>query len=234
MAAAGHPAGMDERAAGPPAAPAWLARAVTSRGLRRVRTAWWWTVLPASAAGYLSTLAAGHLWGALGGALFLTVAVLMGTVARNASAEAMVARSVSRWSLLRALGFALLVFGAVLALGWAQGGALLAALTWVVLGSVVFALGRPTTLVALGITAVQAPAPAPSVRASTPELVAALRATADEVRSTSDPVRRAELAEVRGRLIDEVHDRDPALLLALLDEFVPPVRDADDDGPDPA
>jgi hypothetical protein len=222
---------MDEHAPVVPAAPAWLARLTTSRQLRLVRAAWWWTVVPASAAGFLGALSAGHLWGALGGAVFLAVMVLMGVVARNASAEAADPGSVRRGSLLRGLGFALLVFGAVLSLGWTSGGALLAALAWVLLGAVAVALGRPTTMVGLGIRAGEAPAaPVPSPRASTAQLVAALRATTDEVRSTRDPYRMAELSVERGLLIDELQARDPALLTALLDEFVPPSRPADDDG----
>jgi hypothetical protein len=223
---------MDEHHPVIPAAPDWLARLATSRQLRLVRAAWWWTVVPASAAGYVATLSAGHLWGALGGAVFLAVMVLMGVVARNASAEAADRGSVRRGSLLRGLLFALLVFGAVLSLGWTSGGALLAALAWVLLGALAVALGRPTTMVALGIRAEQAPAAAPvaSPRAATAQLVAALRATTDEVRSTRDPCRMAELSVERGLLIDELQARDPALLMALVDEFVPPSRPADDDG----
>lgn len=225
---------MDEQAPIIPAAPAWLARMVTSRQLGLVRTAWWWTVVPASAAGYVTTLSAGHLWGALGGAVFLAVMVLMGVVARNASAEAMGPGSVRRGSLLRGLAFALLVFGAVLSLGWTSGGALLAALTWVLLGAVAVALGRPATMVALGIHAGHAPTSAPSPRLATAQLVAALRATTDEVRTTRDPYRMADLAVERGLLIDELQSRDPALLTALLDEFVPPSGRRDEDGLAPA
>jgi hypothetical protein len=219
---------MSSSASAVPAPPAWLARLATAPSLGLVARAWWWTAVPASIAGYLSVLAAGHLWGTVGAAALAIAMLLMALVARNASAEAARPGSVRRGSLLRGAGFGLLALGAMLSLGWTSGGALLAAFVWVLLGAGAVALRRPTTRVALGLTEVPPPVHVPSRQASTPEIVAALRASATEVRHTRDPWRMAELAEQRGGLLDELQARDPQLLRALLDELVPPALPGDD------
>jgi hypothetical protein len=216
---------MDAAASMPPP-PRWLQALARVRHLGALRRVWWVTTALAAVAGYAtSARTADAFFLSLVGAIFLVVVAAMGVVARNASAEAVQPGSVRRGSVLRATGFGLLLHGALLSLGWASGGALLAAVAWILLGGLVVALSRPTSTVALGVSS--GPAPAPPLQRSTPELVAELRSTTDEVRSTTDPWRKAELAEQRGLLIDELQARDPLLLRALLDEFVPPAHPGD-------
>jgi hypothetical protein len=218
---------MDAAPSSMPPPPVWLAGLARARHLPLVRRGWWLSASLGAVAGYGAAAAAGALPATLIGGSLLVVMALMGVVARNASAEAALPGSVRRGSLVRAAGFGLLLHGALLSLGWASGGVLLGAVAWYVLGACVVALSRPASVVALGVTV--DPAPPPPTSRSTPELVAALRASTHEVRTTGDPVRLAELAEQRGTLIDELQARDPQLMRALLDEFVPPVPAPEDD-----
>jgi hypothetical protein len=216
---------MDAAAPMPPP-PRWLASLARVRHLGVLRRVWWLTTILAAVAGYATAArTADAFFLSLVGGIFLVVMAAMGVVARNASAEAVQPGSVRRGSVLRAVGFGLLLHGALLSLGWAAGGALLAAVAWILLGGLAVALSRPTSTVALGVS--WEPADAPPLQRSTPDLVAELRATTDEVRATTDPWRKAELAEQRGVLIDELQARDAQLLRALLDEFVPPAHPGD-------
>jgi hypothetical protein len=216
---------MDAAASIPPP-PRWLASLARVRHLGALRRVWWVTTVLAAVAGYgASARTADAFFLSFVGGVFLVVVAAMGVVARNASAEAVQHGSVRRGSVLRAIGFGLLLHGALLSLGWASGGALLAAVAWILLGGLVVALSRPTSMIALGVS--PQPAAPPPLQRSTPDLVAELRSTTDEVRSTTDPWRKAELADQRGLLIDELQTRDPQLLRALLDEFVPPAHPGD-------
>jgi hypothetical protein len=209
-----------------PPPPRWLGSLTRIPHLGLLRRAWWATTIVCAVAGYATTArTADAFFLSLVGGIFLVVMATMGVVARNASAEAVQPGSVRRGSVLRAIGFGLLLHGALLSLGWASGGVLLAAVAWIVLGGLSVALSRPTSTIALGVS--WEPAAAPPLQRSTPELVAELRSTTGEVRSTTDPWRKAELAEQRGVLIDELQARDPQLLRALLDEFVPPAHPGD-------
>jgi hypothetical protein len=219
---------MDDAPPSMPQPPRWLAALVRARHLHLILRGWWVSAVLGAVAGYGAAASAGGLLVALVGGSLLVVVAVVGVLARNASAEAVQPGSVRRGSLLRAAGFGLLLHGALLSLGWASGGALLAALSWFVLGALVVGLSRPTSVLALGVTVEPAVAPPTSRSRSTAELVAALRASTHEVRTTVDPWRKAELAEQRGTLIDELQARDPQLLRALMDEFVPPAPQSDD------
>lgn len=200
-----------------------------TRAAGLLRVAWWATVLPASFLAYTAAIGTSGAAAPVGGAVFLAGLAVVATVARNGSAEAVVAGSVRPGSLPRAAGFGALVHGGLLAAAFVGGGmsALLAG--WVMLGGALVVLSRPATQAALGVAVPADPRPG---RMTTPEIVAALRLSAHEVRTTTDAERRALLAEQRGRLLEEVARRDPRLLHTLLAEGLPPVpAEAPDDRP---
>lgn len=229
-----HSPGMDDVAGSAPVGPRLVSAVVGSPVSRLVTRLWWVIAAGLTAMAYLDLVAAtGNVAAPVPGAVFVGALCVMLVVARNASAEANAAGSVASGSLLRAGAFGVLVHGGLVASSSVFAGGSGLALSIIVFGGAFVALTRPTTLVALGLTPDADADVAPQDQAavprrtwrpqdmSTPELVGALRTSAAQVRTTSDPVRKAELAERRGALIAILAARDPAALELLLEE--PPV-----------
>jgi len=221
---------MDSDPDGPATGSRVLATVAAAPSTRLLTRAWWVSVGAMSAVAYLTATSASGVAAPLGSSVFLAGLFMIAAVARNASAETRSPGVVRRGSVLRAGLFGVVIHGGLLASVTLASGVATLALLWVVLGGALVALTRPVTLVALAAEAPLPPrAPSPS-ELSTPQLVSALRASAAQVRSTSDPARKAALAEQRGQLIATLADRDPSALALLLDdssEFPPP-----SDGPD--
>lgn len=175
-------------------------------------------------------------WAApLGSAVFLAGLCMIATVARNGAAESRSPDTVRRGSVLRAGLFGVVLHGGLLASVTLASGMAALAVLWVVLGGALVALTRPVTLVALAADTPPAPPAQAPARLSTPDLISALRVSATQVRSTTDPARKAALAEQRGRLIATIVERDPSALALLLDDSaVPPPPGETPDGPQPA
>ena len=200
-----------------------------TRAAGLLRAAWWTTLLPTSFLAYAAAVGTSGAAAPVGGAVFLAGLAMVATVARNGSAEAVVAGSVRPGSLPRAAAFGVLLHGGLLAAAFVGGGMSTLLAGWVLLGGAFVVLSRPATQAALGVAVSGDPHPH---RMTTPEIVAALRLSAHEVRTTADPDRRAVLAAQRGELLEEVARRDPQLLHTLLAEGLPSVpAETPDDRP---
>lgn len=202
----------------------------TSTVTRTLTTTWWVLTGGMAALAYLTSITSDGLVAPLGGAIFMAGLTVVAAVARNASAEARRPGSVQRGSLMRAALLGVVVHGGLLSSVTLFSGSSFLAGLLVVAGGLLVAVTKPVTLVALGVD----PAPTRPVSSTatlaTPQIIGELRATADEVRSTANPARRAELAERRGELIAILADRDPEALALLLDDSS--VRPSGSDGPD--
>jgi energy-converting hydrogenase Eha subunit C len=227
----------------PPATPSLLATVAAARITELATRAWWLVVGGLAAWAYLDAAMVSGVAASLGGAIFMAGLCMVAAVARNASAEARVPGSVRRGSILRAAGFGGVAHGGLLGAVTVLVDSGFISTVAVILGALLVALTRPTTLVALG-----ADTPLPprvdtprSRQRSVPELVGALRASAATVRDETDPIRKAELAERRGLLLAELAERDPEALMLLMDDagVRPSVHEHRDgregpDGPVPA
>lgn len=221
-----HASVMDEPTLSPGSGAQMLAVIAVAPMTRVAARLWWVGVSLVAALAYLDAVSTAGLAAPVGGAVFIAGMCAIAVVARNASAEAHRAGSVQRGSLMRAAGFGVLVHGGLLAAVGVLAPSALITTVAVVVGGVLVALTRPTTLAALGIElAAASPATGtgmtsgrPAHSLSTPELVAALRESALEVRQTTDPTRKAELAELRGSMIAVLAERSPEALRMLLDD----------------
>lgn len=198
-------------------------------------TAWWVLMAVVTALAYLDAVSRAGAMALVAGALFVAGLVVVAVVARNASAEARRPGTVRRGSIARGAALGVVVHGGLVAAAtvFAQSALVMTLVT--MLGAWLVAVTRPTTLAALGIDVPQqaSDAPAPVVRPeamSTPALVGALRVSAAQVRATTDPTRKAQLAAERGVMIEVLADRDPHALMLLLDESS--VHPTLGDGPD--
>lgn len=238
---------MDDANSSPSLAAQTLASVAGSRTTRILATAWWAIAGFMAAIAYLDSFASDGLLAPAGGAMFLAGACVVATVARNASAEAHRPGSVRRGSLLRSGGFGVVVHGALLATVTVFSQSALLAFVLVMSGAILVALTRPTTLAAMGVdeSAVEESLRAPATRKprrapapaemSVPQIVGELRASAEEVRVTTDPARMEALAIRRGDLLDALAERDPQTLAVLLDESSAHNQASDGpDGPVPA
>jgi hypothetical protein len=197
---------------------AWAAP-LTLRPTRAVLRLWWLTVTTAAIVGYVGAIQASGMLAPAGGSVVVAGLVVVVTVARNASAEAVAPGSVRPGSLLRAAGFGLVGHGGLLVAASVPDGFAGPVAAWVLGGAVLVGLSRPATLAALGATAAVEARPESM---TTPEIVAELRVTAPIVRAATDPLVRAGLMARRGRLIEEIDARDPRVLRVLLEEeYVP-------------
>lgn len=233
---------MDDANRSPSLAAQTLASVAGSRMTRILVTAWWVIAGFMAAIAYLDSIASDGFLAPAGGAMFLAGACVVATVARNASAEAHRPGSVRRGSLLRAGGFGVVVHGGLLAGVSVFSQSALLAFLLIMVGAILVALTRPTTLSAMGIDepAVDESARTPTTRGprrapaphemSVPQIVGELRASAAEVRRTTDPARMEALAIRRGDLLDALASRDPQTLAVLLDESS--ARNQASDGPD--
>jgi hypothetical protein len=230
----------------PPATPtAVLARVARAPATRAATAIWWVGTGGFAALAYLSAAAERGVGAPVGGTLFIVAMCMVAVVARNASAEAHLPGSVQRGSLLRAALFGVVLHGGLLAAVTILAGGAFVAAAWVTGGAALVALTRPSTLVALGAATAAAEASAPDGRSqdpghpsagvlSVPAIIAELRATAEQVRETSDPVRKALLAERRGELLESLAERDPQAFASLLDEPAPRNAGESPDGPRPS
>ncbi len=228
---------MDDAPRSPSVAAHVLAALAGSRLTRPAVTAWWVFMGVVTALAYLGTVSQAGAMALVAGALFVAGLVVVAVVARNASAEARRPGTVRRGSIVRAAALGVVVHGGLVAAATIFEQSALPMTFVTMLGAWLVAMTRPTTLAAMGIEAPQPAAdvgaPAPAVRPeamSTPALVGALRASAAQVRATTDPTRKAELAAERGVMIEVLADRDPQALVLLLDESS--VHPTLGDGPD--
>ena len=221
---------MDDSATAPSTPSAVLASVGQARATRVLTGTWWVVTGLLALVAYGATAAEAGLIAPLGGALFVAGMCVVAVVARNASAEAREPGSVGRGSVLRAAIFGVVVHGGLLAAVTVFASSPMATVLWVMLGGVAVALTRPTTMLALGATTpLPARAPGPQ-HLSVPQVLAELRATAQQVRATTDPEAKAALAERRGELIEMLAERDPDALSLLLDDTT--VRPSPGEGPD--
>lgn len=206
-----------------------------ARATSMLVAAWWVGAGLVAALAYLDATWAGGITAPLGGALFIAGLCVVMTVARNASAEARRPGSVRRGSLARAGAFGVVVHGGLLSTVTVFSESPEGVFMLVVGGAWFVAAMRPTTLVALGADIDRPEGPEPVAALSVPEMVGELQATAAQVRETADPVRKAELAERRGVLLEMLAERDPDALMVLMDESsVRPRASEGPDGPVPA
>ena len=226
---------MDDAATPPSTASALLASVGRARATRVLTGTWWVVTGLLALLAYGATAAEAGVIAPIGGALFIAGMCVVAVVARNASAEAREPGSVRRGSVLRAAMFGVVVHGGLLAAVTVFASSPMATVLWVMAGGAAVALTRPTTMLAVGATTpLPARPPAPEQR-SVPQIVAELRASAEQVRATTDPTAKAALAERRGELIEMLADRDPdALALLLDDSSVRPNAGEGPDGPIPA
>jgi hypothetical protein len=221
---------MDDAATPPSTASALLASVGRARATRVLTGTWWAVTGLLALVAYGATAAEAGLVAPLGGALFVAGTCVIAAVARNASAEAREPGSVRRGSVLRAAMFGVVVHGGLLAAVTVFASSPVATVLWVMVGGAAVALTRPTTMVALGATTPLPPRPPGPQQRSVPEIVAELRASAQQVRATTDPAAKAALAERRGELIEMLAQRDPDALALLLDDSA--VRPKGGEGPD--
>lgn len=222
-----------------------LLASVASSRLTHLATALWWVGASLVAAlAYVDAVSRNGTAAPLAGALFLAGACVIAAVGRNASAEARKPGSVRRGSLARAAGLGVVVHGGLLAAVTVFGQSPLGTVFFILAGAVLVALTRPTTLVAMGVEPHEIDEAPPRERPrrpsapsemSVPQIVGELRSTADDVRTTTDPTRKAALAERRGDLLDSLAQRDPDTLATLVDDSSVRPRSAEGpDGPVPA
>jgi hypothetical protein len=207
-----------DAASEPPPTPSLLAAVAAARVTQLLTQAWWLGVGALAVWAYLAAAIQAGVAAALGGALFMAGLCMVAAVARNASAEARRPGSVRRGSILRAGGFGMVAHGGLLGAVTVLLDSGFLSTVVVILGGMLVALTRPTTLVALGADTPMPARPAVSRRRTVPQIVGELQASAGQVRGETDPVRKAELAERRGVLVAELAERDPEALMLLLDD----------------
>lgn len=198
----------------PAVAPVW-GQVLQQRWVRAVGRTWWWTLTPVAVLGYGAVAGQAGIVAPVGGLLFIAGMLVVATVARNGSAEAMRPGSVRPWSLLRAAWFGTLLHGGLLTAAAVGGGLAAPLVVWTLLGGALAVLTRPTTLAAFGIGDTPAE-PAPG-RMTTPEIVAELQASLPLLRSTTDAAAWTALVARRGLLVEQIEARDPMLLRVLLE-----------------
>lgn len=226
---------MDDAATPPSTASAVLASVGQARATRVLAGTWWVVTGLLALLAYGATAAEAGLVAPVGGALFVAGMCVVAVVARNASAEAREPGAVRRGSVLRAAMFGVILHGGLLAAVTVFASSPMAVVLWVTIGGTAVALTRPTTLLALGATTPLPARTAGPEQLSVPEIVAELRASAEQVRAATDPAAKAALAERRGELIEMLAERDPAALTLLLDDSsVRPNVGEGPDGPLPA
>lgn len=208
---------MDD-ASQPPPTPSLLATVAAARATHLLARGWWVGVGTLAAWAYLAAAMEAGVAASIGGALFLAGLCMVATVARNASAEAREPGSVRRGSIMRAAGFGVVAHGGLLGAVTVLSGSGFVSTVVVLLGGMLVASTRPTTLVALGADMPVPPRPEAPKRRSVPQIVAELKASTARVRNETDPVRKADLAERRGVLLSELAERDPDALMLLLDD----------------
>ena len=208
---------MDD-ASQPPPTPSLLATVAAARATHLLTRGWWVGVGTLAAWAYLAAAMEAGVAASIGGALFMAGLCMVATVARNASAEAREPGSVRRDSIMRAAGFGVVAHGGLLGAVTVLGGSGFVSTVVVLLGGMLVASTRPTTLVALGADMPVPPRPEAPKRRSVPQIVGELQASTARVRNETDPVRKADLAERRGVLLSELAERDPDALMLLLDD----------------